>query len=289
MSRTKQQAQTAANVEFSQVGKPLVRTDAPGKATGITPFAGDYTMPGMLHAKVVRSRVASAKLRRLDVSKARALEGVVCVLTGADLPDSLAPTDIPGQTGQARLKTDQQILVRERVRYDGEPVALIAAETRDIAEQAMELVALDLEPVPGVYDPEEAAKPGAPIVQGTDNVVAERRIRKGDLEKGMAEAGPVLLEPVMRMQVTVPNQYTGDVIGDLNTKRAKIGGMNPMGDTTVVEAEVPQAEVLQYARSLRSLTQRRGSFTMEFDHYAEVPGHLTPRIVEESKKEPAKA
>jgi CO/xanthine dehydrogenase Mo-binding subunit len=199
MSRTEQQAQTAANVEFRQVGKPLVRTDAPGKATGKTPFAGDYTMPGMLHAKVVRSPMASAKLRRLDVSKARALKGVVCVLTGADLPDSLAPTDIPGQTGQARLKTDQQILVRERVRYDGEPVALVAAETRDIAEQAMELVELDLEPVPGVYDPEEATKPGAPIVQGTDNVVAEQRIRKGDLEKGMAEAD-LVVENTFRTQ-----------------------------------------------------------------------------------------
>ena len=109
------------------------------------------------------------------------------------------------------------------------------------------------------------------------------------LRKGVGLAEPVLLEPVMRMQVTIPNQYTGDVIGDLNTKRARIGGMTPLGDTTVVEAEVPQAEVLQYARSLRSITQGSGSFSMEFGHYAEVPAQLTQRIVEESKKEPAKA
>ena len=108
------------------------------------------------------------------------------------------------------------------------------------------------------------------------------------LRKGVGLAEPALLEPVMRMQVTMPNQYTGDVIGDLNTKRARIGGMTPLGDTTVVEAEVPQAEVLQYARSLRSITQGSGSFSMEFGHYAEVPAQLTQRIVEESKKEPAK-
>ena len=108
------------------------------------------------------------------------------------------------------------------------------------------------------------------------------------VKKGMVEASPVLLEPVMRMEVTVPNDYTGDIIGDLNTRRAKIGGMRPEGDTTVVEAEVPQAEVLQYATVVRALTQGRGSFTTEFDHYDEVPAHLTQRILEASKKETAK-
>ncbi len=108
------------------------------------------------------------------------------------------------------------------------------------------------------------------------------------LKKGMAEASPVLLEPVMRMEVTMPNDQTGDVIGDLNTRRAKIGGMRPEGGTTVVEAEVPQAEVLQYATVLRALTQGRGSFAMEFNHYNEVPAHLTHRILEASKKEAAK-
>ncbi len=181
-----------ANVEFSQVGKRLTRTDAPGKAAGKTPFAGDYVMPGMLHVKVVRADIASARLRRLDVSKARALQGVVCVITAADLPDRMVATDIPGQTGQKRLDTDQQILVRERVRYFGEPLALIAAETRDIAEQAMELVEFELEPTPGVYDPEEALKPGAPIVQGTDNVVAQHKIKKGDVEAGFAEADVIV-------------------------------------------------------------------------------------------------
>ena len=187
-----EQNPVAANVAFNQVGKGLTRTDAPGKAAGRTPYAGDYIMPGMLHAKVVRANVASATLRGLDVSKARALPGVACVLTAADLPDRLAPTDMPGQTGQERLKTDQQILVRERVRYDGEPLALIAAESRDIAERAAQLVEADLAPRPGVYDPLEALQPGAPIVQGTDNVVAGHKIRKGDAAAGLAAADIVV-------------------------------------------------------------------------------------------------
>jgi len=189
---TDQATQSTANVTFTQVGKPLVRTDVPGKATGKTPYAGDYVMPGMLHAKVVRADIASAKLTRLDVDKARALPGVALILTADDMSDRMAATDIPGQTGQARLKTDQQILVRERVKYYGEPIALIAAETKDIAERAAALVEFDLEPIPGVYDPVEALKPGAPLVQGEDNVVAEHKIKKGDMEAGFAAADQII-------------------------------------------------------------------------------------------------
>ena len=192
MSDSDLMAQPASNVKFTQVGKPLRRTDATGKCDGRTPFAGDYVMPGMLHAKVVRADLASARLKRLDVSKARALPGVACVLTAPDLPDRTASTDIPGQTGQKRLDTGAQILVKERVRYYGEPLALIAAESRDIAEQAAALVEWELEPIPGVYDPEEALKPGAPILNGDTNVVAEHKIRKGDPQGALAKADIVV-------------------------------------------------------------------------------------------------
>ena len=185
------------NVRLRQVGRPLTRTDAPGKVAGRTPYAGDYTMPDMLHLRVVRADRASARLARLDVSKARALEGVACVLTAEDLPDRTASTDIPGQVGRKRLDTGQQILVRERVRYFGEPLALVAAETRDVADHAVELVEVALEPIPGVYDPMEAMQPGAPVVTEPDNVVAERRIRKGDVEAGFAEAD-VIVENTFR-------------------------------------------------------------------------------------------
>ena len=105
------------------------------------------------------------------------------------------------------------------------------------------------------------------------------------LSKGIKEAGSVLLEPIMQARITVPDAYAGDVIGDLNSKRARILGMTPQGDgTTLLEVEVPQAEMLRYGTDLRSQTQGRGSFSIEFDHYAEVPQHRVERIVEETKE-----
>src|SRR5512137_1713841 len=86
--------------ELRQVGKPLRRVDAMGKSVGATVYAGDFSMPRMLHAKVFRSTLASARIVRLDVSKARALPGVACVLTSAELPFAKLVTDMPGQTGQ---------------------------------------------------------------------------------------------------------------------------------------------------------------------------------------------
>ena len=188
MTHTDIDAGALANVQYRQIGKPLTRTDAPGKVTGRTPYAGDYVMPNMLHMRVLRADIASARLVRLDVSKARALKGVARVLTATDLADRTAATDIPGQTGQKRLDTDQPVLVKERVRYFGEPLALIAAETRDLADRAADLIEFELEPIPGVYDPLEALQPGAPLVYGTDNIVAERKIKKGDVEAGFAKA-----------------------------------------------------------------------------------------------------
>ena len=102
--------------------------------------------------------------------------------------------------------------------------------------------------------------------------------------KGLGLAQPVLLEPVMRADITVPDNFTGEVTGDLNTKRAHILGMTPQDGYTTIDVEVPQAEMLRYSTDLRSLTQGRGSFTIEFDHYAAVPDHLTQKIAEEAKK-----
>jgi len=192
MSKGSTETDRLANVRYRQVGKGLPQTDAPGKSTGELRYAGDYTMPGMLHAKGLRSPLASARLKGIDVTKATKLPGVSCVLTATDLPDRLVATDLPGQTGQKRTNTDQQILVREIVRYHGEPLALVAAETAAIAEKAISLIAVDLEEMPVVSDPVEAMKPGSPIVQGENNVVAEYKIRKGDIEQGFADSDEII-------------------------------------------------------------------------------------------------
>ncbi len=181
---------------LKQVGKPLRRVDALGKAVGATQYAADFSMPNMLHAKVFRSPVPSARIVRLDVSKARALPGVACVLTGADLPNARLATDLPGQTGRAERKgSDAPVLATDVVRFHGEPVALVAAETLEIAEQALALIDLQLEVLPGVFSPEEALKAGAPKVYGESadhNVISEYHILKGDVAKGMAQADLVI-------------------------------------------------------------------------------------------------
>jgi elongation factor G len=103
------------------------------------------------------------------------------------------------------------------------------------------------------------------------------------------DARPCLLEPVMQVSVTVPDEFTGDIIGDLNGKRARVQGMNPAGGYTTVEAQVPQGEMLRYATELRSMTQGRGIFSMKFSHYEEVPAHAAQKVIEERKKDLAEA
>jgi elongation factor G len=105
-------------------------------------------------------------------------------------------------------------------------------------------------------------------------------------KKGMEEAGPVLLEPIGRLEVTVPSENMGDVIGDINKRRGRVLGMNPgsAGMENVV-AEVPMAEVHKYATDLRSMTQARGSFTLEFERYEEAPPNVAQKVIEEAKKE----
>ncbi len=104
-------------------------------------------------------------------------------------------------------------------------------------------------------------------------------------KKGVTECKPVLLEPIVTMEITVPGDMMGDVIGDVNSRRGKVLGVDAGGDNQVIKANVPMAEVLKYAPDLRSITGGRGSFSMEFSNYEEVPKHLTDKIIEQSKKE----
>lgn len=104
------------------------------------------------------------------------------------------------------------------------------------------------------------------------------------LKKGLSQGQPVLIEPIMNLTITVPETYTGDIASDLNTKRGRVLGMNPGGGVNVIEAQAPYAELLRYAIDLRSMTQGRGHFEMEFDHYEEVPAHLSQKIIAATKK-----
>ncbi|MBI4188091.1 MAG: elongation factor G [Chloroflexi bacterium] len=105
----------------------------------------------------------------------------------------------------------------------------------------------------------------------------------GAVKKGLSQAQPVLLEPIMNIAVSVPEDYTGDIIGDLNSKRAQVQGMIPEDGINVIQAQVPLAEVQNYAIDLKSITQGKGSFTVTFSHYQDAPPHITQKIVAEKQ------
>jgi elongation factor G len=102
-------------------------------------------------------------------------------------------------------------------------------------------------------------------------------------KKAIKEAKPILLEPVMNVEVVAPEEFAGDLMGDLNSRRGRVQGMDVRGRSTIIKAQVPLAEMLSYASDLTSKTGARGSYTMEFDHYDEVPGHLADKVIANAK------
>ncbi len=180
---------------FRIVGTRAPRHDARDKVHGRLRYADDLALAGMLHAKVVRATRASARLLKVDTSRAEALPGVKGVLTARDVPNNVLFSDVPGQTttvGPLRART--QVLADEVVRYLGEAVALVAAETEEAAEEGARLVGVEYEDLPGVFDPEEAMRPGAPQLEPSGNVISRWKIRKGDVEAGFREADVVVAE-----------------------------------------------------------------------------------------------
>jgi elongation factor G len=109
------------------------------------------------------------------------------------------------------------------------------------------------------------------------------------LQKVFVEAHPILLEPIMNVEVTCPSDVAGDVIGDLNSRRGRIVGMEPAGETAAVRAQAPMSEMLTYEPSLRSMTGGRGGYSMEFSHYEELPAFQADRVIKEAKAEREKA
>lgn len=115
--------------------------------------------------------------------------------------------------------------------------------------------------------------------------IAFKMAAKIAFKKGMESARPALLEPIVNAEIEVPEQYMGDIIGDLNSKRGRVQGMEPAGSKQVIKAQVPLAEMARYTIDLKSMTQGRGKYRMEFSHYEEVPGQNTEKIIEKTKRE----
>jgi CO/xanthine dehydrogenase Mo-binding subunit len=175
------------------VGQPIVRHDARDKVAAATAYAADWALPGMLHGVVLRSPYPSARIVRLDTAKAEAIPGVAVVLTAKDVPRNTLSTDVPGQTtAVGPLRAMLHVLAEERVRHQGEPVALLAAETLEQAHAAIEAIEVEYEEMPGVFSPDEALASGAPAVHGSGNLLAQWRIARGDVAVALRDAAVVV-------------------------------------------------------------------------------------------------
>ncbi len=186
--------------ELRIVGKPLSRHDAAEKIAGSTRYAGDLAYEGMFHARLVRAQVPSARITRRDTAAARALPGVIAVLLGEDVPNNEISVDVPGQTiAVGALKARMQILATERVRFHGEPVALVIAEYEDALAAACEAVEVEYEDLPVIADPDTALADGAYAVHESGNLLAEWDIDCGDVDGAFARAD-VIVEGEYRTQ-----------------------------------------------------------------------------------------
>jgi putative selenate reductase molybdopterin-binding subunit len=186
---------------YKTVGKPEQKVDAVKLAQGKPAFALDIEMRGMLVGKILHSPVAHAHIKKIDTSKAKALPGVAAVLTWKDIPR--IPYSTAGQSDPIPGPLDTFSLDK-KVRYVGDRVAFVAAETEEIANQALKLIEVEYDKLPAVLDSSDAMKPGAPIIHDQPeyvqfgesdpgrNIAAEIRIDIGDVEKGFAEADHIL-------------------------------------------------------------------------------------------------
>lgn len=175
---------------FRVVGQSPAHHDFVNKVRGTLLYAADWNLPGMVHGKVVRSDMAPAKIVRIDTSAAERLEGVVAVLTAADVPHNAIVEHASGGLGE--LTVEQPVLARDRVRYVGEPVAVVAAVDPETAAEAADLVEIEYEPLPGVYRPEDALADGAPLVHDEGNVLVNWHLERGDLDAAFEQADVVV-------------------------------------------------------------------------------------------------
>lgn len=171
--------------QFNIVGQDVPRTDAESKARGSAIYTDDMKLPGMLYGKILRSPLAHARIKHIDTSKALALPGVKIVITGEDTPKI--------KYGNWRLfpeTQDEYPLAVDKVRFIGDEVAAVAATDKDTAEEALELIEVEYEEIPGVFDVDSATLEGAPIIHDycPSNISVNRKIKYGDVEKGFAES-----------------------------------------------------------------------------------------------------
>jgi CO/xanthine dehydrogenase Mo-binding subunit len=228
--------------DFHVVGQSPAHHDFVNKVRGTLLYAADWKLPGMIHGKVVRSDTAPARIVRIDTSAAERLEGVVAVLTAADIPHNAIVEHASGGLGE--ITVEQPVLARDRVRYVGEPVAVVAAEDPETAAEAADLVDVEYEPLPGVFSTADALADDAPLVHDEGNVLVNWHLERGDIDAAFAEAD-VIIDRTYRSQA-VEHAYleteagVGWIENDVVTLRVS---------TQVIEHAVEIASILGLPQS----------------------------------------
>ncbi|MBT5110851.1 MAG: xanthine dehydrogenase family protein molybdopterin-binding subunit [Rhodospirillaceae bacterium] len=196
-----------ADKEFKWVGTRTIRPDGVDKVTGHATFGADFTLPGMLIGKILRSPHAHARILSIDTAKAEAVPGVKSVVTSADFPEITKENAIKGESPPNYHDLSKNLMARDKVFYDGHAVAAVAATNRAAAEAAIALIKVEYEVLPHVIDVDEAMKPDAPVLHddmftagvepkpGNPSNVAKRiSFSKGDIDEGFAAADIVVEE-----------------------------------------------------------------------------------------------
>jgi len=193
------------------IGESVPMLDSVARVTGAVDYMINLRLPNMLYGRIVRSQSPHAKLSKMDVTNAMQVPGVVAILTGADLGENAF-------YGVA-IK-DQGVVAVDRVRYVGEPIAAIAAESMDAAEEAALLIDIDYEELPSVFDAEEAIQEGAPVLHEkfTNNIFKHAKLRHGDMEAAFAEADEIFEDtftsPVAQQASLEPHVSTAQWDGE---------------------------------------------------------------------------
>jgi len=192
-----------AHPHFRVIGTRPIRHDGADKVTGRAKYGADYALPGMLHAKILRSPHAHARIKKINTAEALNLPGVFAVITGADLPEIASKTEQVGEGAVNARYLSMKILARDKVLYDGQAVAAVAASDRHTAEEALRLIEVEYEPLPPVMTVDEAMRADAPIVledlrskeEGPDketNVANHLQFKRGDIDEGFRAADYVV-------------------------------------------------------------------------------------------------
>ncbi len=218
--------------DFKWVGRPVTRVDARGKVTGEQKYMGDLKFPGMAYGRVLRSKYPHAHIKSIDTSRAESAPGVVKVLTWRD---------VGGLNGYGIAIPDQPVLCRDKVRYMGDAVALVIAESAEQAKRALALVNVDYEVLPVVDDPEAAILPDSPRVHESGNVHMQTHVENGDVEQGFAESD-LIVEGLYKL----PRQMHAFMEPEQG-----VGVPGPEGDVTVYcGAQHPYRDQMQVSRAL---------------------------------------